>query len=94
MSSQEMGGESERSGESDLFLDGSVGKGGLGAVESVDVGLVVFLVVEGHDLLADVRLECIVRVGEIGGRVLGHFVWVWMDGDGRMEERTSCAMGL
>jgi len=58
--------------ESDALLgSGSLGVGLLGSVEGVDVGLVVLSMVKGHDLLGDVRLESIVRVGQVGQSV-GH----------------------
>lgn len=38
------------------------GVGGFGGVYAVNVGLMMFLVVESHDLLADMRLESIVGI--------------------------------
>ena len=49
----------------DVVLVGGGYLGGEGCVEDVDVGLVVFGVVEGHDLSADLRLECLWRVSVI-----------------------------
>ena len=44
----------------------------LSGIEVVDIGLVVLLVVEDHDLLADDWLKTIVGVGQVGKAVLGH----------------------
>jgi len=35
-------------------------------LEYVDVGLMMFLMVNGHDLPADVRLENMAHAGEVG----------------------------
>ena len=50
----------------DSFEEG-VGLGGcrFGCVEPADVGLVVFLVVEFHDFLADVRFEGLFETGRV-----------------------------
>lgn len=64
--------------EGGLEGDALLGGGGLCVgllcgVEGGDIGLVVLLVVELHDLAGDEGLECVVRVREVGEGVLaGH----------------------
>ena len=52
---------------SQKFLDGfflKVGKGGDGLVQVVDVGGVMFVVMQGHGLSIDVGFQGVGRVGE------------------------------
>lgn len=43
----------------EIIVGGGGSLGGEGGIEIVDVGLVVFRVVEGHDLRGDVRFKCL-----------------------------------
>jgi len=59
--------------ESDpLFGSGGLGVGLLSGIQSVNIRLMVLRVVKLHDLTADVGLESIVGVREVGESVVGH----------------------
>ena len=54
----------------DITLGNGLGEFLLESVEVVDVGGVVLLMVELHDLRGDDRLECVVVVRQVGQGVL------------------------